>query len=144
MSVALSRFDEAREALEAARAIQDHEAEPGSGAALVELRRGRATTLDAAGKVARYRGQLGEADALLRKALGIWRAIGDERGAAQTLHELGVLYLRRADWAMASSLLQQSLDMKRSVGRGGGGGGGAQIPGPHLPSTRATHTYDTH
>jgi tetratricopeptide (TPR) repeat protein len=118
MSMALSRFDQANKALDAARAILDAQL-PGE---LPPRREGyderlsvRALTLSTAGKVARYCGQLVEAEALLHEALDIWRACGERAGAAATLHELGVVRLRRADWAAATTLLQQSLDMKREL-----------------------------
>ena len=116
MSMALSRFEPARLALEAARAIQEQPLGGSRGTSnemSVDLRRGHALTLDTAGKVARYCGQLGEAESLLREALSSWRGLNDEGGQAATLHELGVVSLRRADWNGATALLQQSLDMKR-------------------------------
>ena len=112
MSMALSRFEPARQALEAARAIQELQGPWAWGG--VELQRGRALTLDTYGKVARYCGQLGEAEGHLNGALAMWRAVDDQVGAAATLHELGVVSLRRADWAAATALLQQSLGMKRA------------------------------
>lgn len=135
MSMALSRFDQANKALDAARAILDAQlpgklpprcerydevmASLGAGATRsgesIERLSVRALTLSTAGKVARYCGQLVEAEALLHEALGIWRACGERAGAAATLHELGVVKLRRADWAAATTLLQQSLDMKREL-----------------------------
>ena len=116
MCFALSRFDQAQQALEAARAIQQSLLPPGGvacGGGACSLQRGRALTLDTAGKVARYSGKLTEAEALLREALQLWRDSGDEGGAAATLHELGVVHLRRAEWESATALLKQSLAMKR-------------------------------
>ena len=111
MSMALSRFEQARQALATARLIQDQPLS--TSASTTELQRGRALTLETAGKVARYCGQLSEAEALLREALQLWRDCADENGTASTLHELGVVHLRRADWAAATELLTQSLEMKR-------------------------------
>ena len=63
--------------------------------------------------MARYCGQLSEAEALLHEALQLWRVCADENGTASTLHELGVVHLRRAYWTAATELLTQSLEMKR-------------------------------
>ena len=118
MSMALSRFDQAHKALDAARAILDAQLpgeRPPRREGYDERLSVRALTLSTAGKVARYCGQLVEAEALLHEALDIWRACGERAGAAATLHELGVVRLRRADWAAATTLLQQSLDMKREL-----------------------------
>ena len=129
MSMALSRFEQARRALESARAIQNRrrpghtppDARAGGRAAHADetlaLRRGRAFTLDTAGKVARYCGELAEAEGLLHAALELWRDCADEAGAAASLHELGVVHLRRADWPAATTLLRQSLAMKRKQHR---------------------------
>ena len=104
------------------------------------LRRGRARTLQTAGKVMRYRGALPEAEARLSARDALYQHGGadassaadgggseDEWGAAATLHELGVVSIRRSEWAPAAELLQRSLEMKRRLKRaaaGGGGGGG--------------------
>jgi len=66
-------------------------------------------------KVARYRGALTDAEAHLRRALALRRAAADDAGCAATLHELGVVALRRADWAKATALLRRSLDAKRQL-----------------------------
>ena len=66
------------------------------------------TATPTATQVARYRGQLSEAEAFQREALQLWQAAGDRGGAAAALHELGVLQLRRADWAAARTLLTQA------------------------------------
>eukprot|EP00966_Prymnesium_polylepis_P220685 5104480-Prymnesium_polylepis.1 len=109
MSMALSRFEQARQALAAARAIQEQplgsSGSRSAGPIEVELQRGRAFTLETGGKVSRYCGQLSEAEGLLREALALWRECADKDGAASTLHELGVVHLRRADWQAATELL---------------------------------------
>ena len=115
-------------------------AKDADAARAARLRRGRARTLQTAGKVMRYRGALPEAEARLREALALYQHGGadassaadgggseDEWGAAATLHELGVVSIRRSEWAPAAELLQRSLEMKRRLKRaaaGGGGGGG--------------------
>ena len=48
-----------------------------------------------------------QAEALLHEALQLWRVCADENGTASTLHELGVVHLRRADWTAATELLTQ-------------------------------------
>ncbi|MEL6740110.1 MAG: hypothetical protein AAFP26_05605, partial [Planctomycetota bacterium] len=55
------------------------------------------------GQRLRYCGALGEAESLLREALACWRSLDDDGGAASTLHELGVVSLRRADWTAATA-----------------------------------------
>ena len=112
---------QARLALEAARAIQRFQLGAISARGAARLQRGRAHTLGTAGKVARYRGQLAEAEAFQREALQLWEAADDEGGAAAALHELGVLQLRRADWAAARALLTQALGMKRRTKHAAGG-----------------------
>ena len=124
MSMALSHFEQARLALEAARAIQRFQLGAPTARGAARLQRGRAHTLGTAGKVARYRGQLSEAEAFQREALQLWQAAGDRGGAAAALHELGVLQLRRADWAAARMLLTQALDMKRRTKHGGANAAG--------------------
>ena len=124
MSMALSHFEQARLALEAARAIQRFQLGAPTARGAARLQRGRAHTLGTAGKVARYRGQLSEAKAFQREALQLWQAAGDRGGAAAALHELGVLQLRRADWAAARTLLTQALDMKRRTKHGGANAAG--------------------
>ena len=114
-------FEQARLALEAARAIQRFQLGALSARGAARLQRGRAHTLGTAGKVARYRGQLAEAEAFQREALQLWEAADDEGGAAAALHELGVLQLRRADWTAARALLTQALDMKRRTKHAAGG-----------------------
>ena len=114
--MALSQFGEAHAALETARAIQEATVVTEKAAAAesvdagaARLRRGRARTLQTAGKVMRYRG------ALLRRrrgceALALYQHGGadassavdgggseDEWGAAATLHELGVVSIRRSE-----------------------------------------------
>ena len=54
----------------------------------------------------------------------------DEWGAAATLHELGVVSIRRSEWAPAAELLQRSRDEASAEAlppAGGGGGGVARV-----------------
>jgi tetratricopeptide (TPR) repeat protein len=120
MSMALSQFERAREALETALSILEHELplQARDGGRLAAC---RSAALHTAGQVARYRGGLDEAEAQLERGLAIRRASGDDAGCAASLHELGVVALRRADWAGATRLLRRSLDAQRALGRGSRG-----------------------
>ncbi len=93
----------------------------------LRLRSGLAQTMHTAGKVSRYCGNYDEAHTFLQEALELQRAAadigaegggpgaGDSHAVAASMHELGVLHIKRAAWDMASELLQASLAMKRRL-----------------------------
>jgi tetratricopeptide (TPR) repeat protein len=120
MSMALSRFREARDVLDLALQVQRSKTEiallNGSNILQKRLSRGLAHTMHTAGKVSRYCGEYDTAHAFLTDALAI-------RGGRQkpsmdvaaTLHELGVLMIKRGVWSEAQVLLEESLSMKRTI-----------------------------
>ena len=55
------------------------------------------------------------ARSLLEEAL-VWRALGDQRGIATSLNHLGLVADDQGDYARASSLHEQSLEIARALG----------------------------
>ena len=117
-ALALSRFSEAREMLEAARGLACDAAAAAGGAdddspcladALIEL-----------AKVLRYQGDLTAAEAAARRALESRERTAADAGAcprvAAALHELGVLRLRAHDLEGGGALLRRALEVRRAAG----------------------------
>jgi predicted ATPase/DNA-binding NarL/FixJ family response regulator len=77
---------------------------------------GRARALSAAGNLAQHVGEYDRAAALLEESVGIWRELGDERGAAVALARLGQLEQSRGDYDRAWMLLEESRRMCPDVG----------------------------
>ena len=137
MSMALSRFKEAHDVLKIALSIQtdgllppveegDVEPQTGPGVSLdylglsKRLGESLAFTMHTAGKVARYCGQYKEAAQFLHGALqlrggSMTSLTSSSYDIAATLHELGVLHIKQAEWESARDLLNQSLCMKRGL-----------------------------
>ena len=75
----------------------------------------RARALTMAGYLARWQGNV--ADALVRyeESLALYRALGDTRGVAVSLHHLGIT-ARQGDFARAMPLLEEALALYRGLG----------------------------
>ena len=129
MSMALSRFKEARSVLEIALSIQtDGLLPPEEGTPAFEssiaarLGHSLAFTMHTTGKVSRYCGKYEEAAEFLQGALqlqggglSLSPSSRSSYDIAATLHELGVLYIKCGEWGLAKDLLSKSLNMKRVI-----------------------------
>jgi predicted ATPase/DNA-binding CsgD family transcriptional regulator len=76
----------------------------------------RAKALNAAGVLARKRGELERSRAYYEGALRLWRVLGDRRNIAVALHNLGTGAIQRRDFERAESLHSESLAIAREVG----------------------------
>jgi predicted ATPase len=76
----------------------------------------RGAVLHAAAAFESYLGDYDAARRHVREALDIFEGIGDERGVATALNELGVLASYESDFAEARRLLEESLAIKRTLG----------------------------
>ncbi len=75
----------------------------------------RARALHVAGLFASQRGDYGEARALIADSLDICREIGDERGIAWTLVDLGIVTRYEGDQPAARALLDEGLALMRQA-----------------------------
>lgn len=66
--------------------------------------------------LARNQGELGRASAFGEQSLVLYRQLGDERGIADALNELGVTAHQGGDRVRAVNLLQTSLNLYREIG----------------------------
>jgi len=78
-----------------------------------EFRQARAETLHELSKVHRYQGQYDDAHRCLMDSLGLNNA--DDCLSADTLHELGILEVKKHNLDSAASFLQKSLEIRRSL-----------------------------
>jgi predicted ATPase/DNA-binding NarL/FixJ family response regulator len=76
----------------------------------------RARALDAAGHLARDRGDYDRAAALYEESLDLRRDLGDSRGTALALNNLGVVAQFQSDNARAIALHEESLALFRALG----------------------------
>ena len=76
----------------------------------------RGKALRAASAFAVYQGDYEAARVYMEEALPIFQQLGDKRGIATALNELGVVALGRGRFADARQLLEQSLAIKRELG----------------------------
>ena len=130
--VALSRFDSAQQLLDSAASIHHHLAEIAktkrsniwsyfsiqepSLTQQHKLEIDRATTLHHLGKVLRYNGRLEDSWTALTGALQMRKKLSPQSAmVADTLHELGVLNLKRHELSLAEHQLQLSLVIKRQI-----------------------------
>ena len=110
MSMALSRFPEARTVLEVAMDIQKTSNKIKSKRLLASM----AKTLHAAGKVSRYCGRYEESNTFLNAAIALRGGrTAQTYDVAADLHELGVLMIKRGKWSKAQILLKDSLSVQR-------------------------------
>ncbi len=61
-------------------------------------------------------GDYPQARAFAEQNLALFRALGDSRGIANTLSNLGAMAVERSDYAGAKPLLAESLDLRRAIG----------------------------
>jgi tetratricopeptide (TPR) repeat protein len=85
------------------------------------FRKARGEALHQLGRVFRYQGKYEAAEESLNAALSIYKALdrrNDDamKGVADTLHELGVLEVKKHNLTAALTFLQQSLDIRRQNG----------------------------
>ena len=85
------------------------------------MRRARAEALHELGRVFRYQGKYDDSEQSLMEALGIYKsfALRDQNAkkrVADTLHELGVLEVKKHNLDSATRFLELSLDMRESIG----------------------------
>jgi predicted ATPase/DNA-binding SARP family transcriptional activator len=80
------------------------------------IRRAQAKALNAAGVLADDQSDFAAARALFQESLELYRQLGDERGAAMTLINLGGQALQARDFPSARALYEESLAIWREVG----------------------------
>jgi predicted ATPase/transcriptional regulator with XRE-family HTH domain/tetratricopeptide (TPR) repeat protein len=76
----------------------------------------RARALRAAGLLAEYHGDYGQAVARHEAAAAVWRVLGDERNLARTLDHLGNCAHDQGDFARAARLHEEALALARKAG----------------------------
>jgi len=82
------------------------------GVGALSLAKGFAT----AGLMASGQGDLGQAEIWLKKSLALFRQLGDTRGEARALRELGRVAMLRGENARAHALLEEGLTLFRELG----------------------------
>ncbi len=75
-----------------------------------------AKVLDWAGMLASQQGEPARARSLFEESLAIGRELGDKRGIASSLHNLGNLVWDQGDYALARSISEESLAIGRELG----------------------------
>lgn len=86
----------------------------------ITLRAYRARALAGAGNLAHKQGDYSTARSLHEESLAIMREIGDKRGIAYSLHNLGVVALEYGDYSTTRSLHEESLAIRREIVDKGG------------------------
>jgi tetratricopeptide (TPR) repeat protein len=76
----------------------------------------RAKGLRGAGGLAFFQGDYGRAAALSEEELTLFRNLGDTRGSAFALYNLGLVAYRQGDYGRASALLEEALALFRDLG----------------------------
>lgn len=122
-AMALNRFDEAKDSLDQSLRILDM-IDNGSKSHC----RARAAVLYELGRVLRYQGSFRNSEEALSKALAIRTGLvntdSEERhGVAATLHELGVLEVKKHNLNAAADFLERALDLRRILDVGSTGEG---------------------
>src|SRR5262249_6647629 len=72
--------------------------------------------LNAAGTLAHYQGDVKSASSFLEEGLALWRRLGDRRGIAATMNNLGIALDTAGDSAAAPVLLEESLGLVSGFG----------------------------
>ncbi|MBV9279724.1 MAG: tetratricopeptide repeat protein [Chloroflexi bacterium] len=76
----------------------------------------RATALNGAAALAISKGEYGRAAPLYEEALALWRALGDTRGVAESLGNLGNVMVHEGKYGQAAALHEEALALFRSLG----------------------------
>jgi len=76
----------------------------------------RAKVLAGAGHLAHNQGGCAAARALSEESLALWRELGDKRGIATALNDLGWVAWRQGDYTVARALSEESLALWRELG----------------------------
>jgi predicted ATPase/DNA-binding XRE family transcriptional regulator len=76
----------------------------------------RARALLTLGNIAKFRGDLAQADQLYSDGLALLRELGDTRGALVALNNLSAMLIERGDLDRALPLIEESLSLKRQAG----------------------------
>ncbi len=76
----------------------------------------RAKALKAAGFLTRYLGDYAAAHSLLEESLAMYRELGDKRGMALSLNNLGVVAGDQGDYERAVAFYEESLALSRELG----------------------------
>ena len=109
LAVALSRFDSAQNLLEQSyqflRQLQNFNG--------VDIRADIALNLSRLGRLLRYNGDFVKSQECLSEALDYCEVLHEDPLLSDTLHELGVLAIRKHDLNLAESYLLKSLTLKR-------------------------------
>ena len=78
----------------------------------------RNRSLHELGRVHRYRGDFAKAEKSLKEALGIRKGLTKDavsrQSLADTLHELGVLEVKKHNLELATTYLREALDLRRA------------------------------
>jgi predicted ATPase len=75
----------------------------------------RAKLLIGAGTLAQNQGDYIAARAFFEESLAIWREVGDKKGIATSLHNLGWIAWRQSDYPRAHSLSEEALTLHRDL-----------------------------
>jgi non-specific serine/threonine protein kinase len=75
-----------------------------------------AKALNAAGTLARERGEYAQAHRFYQESTALFRSIGDKRGCATVLNAQGGLHIYQGDYARAQRCFEESLQFYREVG----------------------------
>jgi tetratricopeptide (TPR) repeat protein len=111
----LSRLEEAQAALERARAL--FEALGGqAGQADTQSREGLARVCNNLGNVYQARGELDQAEAMVRQALALNEALGSKEGMAINYGNLGNVYQARGELDQAEAMVRQALALNEALG----------------------------
>jgi predicted ATPase/transcriptional regulator with XRE-family HTH domain len=76
----------------------------------------RATALNGAAALAIAQGEHGPAATMYEEALALWRALGDTRGVAESLGNLGNVMVHQGEYGRAAALHEEALALFRSLG----------------------------
>lgn len=75
----------------------------------------KARGLALAGGLARELGDYAKGTPLLKESLALWRQIGDQKGIAMALSNLGPMLLRQGDYSGATAMLEEALGVRRQL-----------------------------
>ena len=112
-AMSLNAFIEAQASLELALKILDQSMD--NARARNALQKTRAEALHELGKVFRYQGNYSRSEQALMESLNTRATQKDSLGVADTLHELGVLEIKKHQLESAASFLRKSLAMRREL-----------------------------